>query len=91
MIFGDELISILGNMQHPFVNDLQDKNLEELQNTISSLTNKLTFAYRMGNQPLVNQISMVIESYKAAYNKKMDELIKKQNMQATINIQKDGA
>jgi hypothetical protein len=32
---------------------------------------------------------MVIDSYKKEYNKKMDELIAKQNMGNKINIQKD--
>lgn len=77
-------------MQHPFINDLSDKSLEELQNTLSELNNKLTFASRTGNRPLINQLLMVIESYRSAYDKKMDELIKKQNIQTTINIQKDG-
>ena len=77
-------------MQHPFITDLSDKSLDELQTTLSELNNKLTFASRMGNRPLVNQLVMVIESYRFEYNKKMDELIKKQNIQTTINIQKDG-
>lgn len=77
-------------MEHPFIHDLSDKNLEELQNTISDLNSKLTFAYRIQNQPLVHQLQMVIESYKNQYNKKMDELIKKQNIQTTISIKKEG-
>lgn len=75
-------------MEHPFVTDLSDKSLEELQETISSLNSKLTFAYRSQNAPLVKQIGMVIESYRNAYNKKMDELISKQNIKTQINIQK---
>lgn len=77
-------------MQHPFVNNLSDKSLEDLQKTISDLMNKLTFAYRMGNGPLINQLQMVIESYRSEYSKKMDELIKKQKMDTKISIEKDG-
>jgi len=77
-------------MEHPFIQDISGKNLEELQNTLSDLNSKLSFAYRMQNQPLVHQLQMVIESYKNQYNKKMDELIKKQNIQSAINIKKDG-
>ena len=76
-------------MQHPFINDLSDKSLEDLQTTISDLMKKLNFAYRTGNQPLVHQLNMVMESYKSEYNKKMDDMIKKQNIQNKINIQKD--
>jgi len=76
-------------MEHPFILNLSDKTVEELQNTISSLTNKLTFAYRSGNQPLVNQLNMAIESYKKEYSKKMDEMIKKKDLGDKINIQKE--
>ena len=76
-------------MQHPFINNLSDKTLEELQTAISGLTSKLTFAYRMGNGPLINQLNMAIESYKAAYAKKMDEMMGKQKINTKISIEKD--
>jgi hypothetical protein len=76
-------------MEHPFILNLSDKTVEELQNTISSLTNKLTFAYRTGNQPLVNQLNMAIASYKKEYSKKMDDLVKKKDLGDKINIQKE--
>ena len=76
-------------MEHPFINDLSDKSLEDLQNKISELMSKLNFAYKTGNGPLIHQIQMALESYKSAYNKKMDELISKQKINAQINIQKD--
>lgn len=73
-------------MEHPFVNNLNDKTLEELQTTIGDLTNKLTFAYRTQNSSLIHQLTMVLESYKNEYSKKMDEMIGKQNFQSKINI-----
>jgi hypothetical protein len=73
---------------HPFIGDLSDKSLEELQKTISSLTNKLTFAGRTGNRALINQILMALDNYKAAHAAKMDEMVKKQNIDSLINIQK---
>lgn len=76
-------------MTHPFINDLSNLSLEEIQNKISDLMNKLNFAYRTGNSALIHQLLMVIDSYKFEYNKKMDEFIKKQNMQTNIKIQKD--
>jgi len=76
-------------MEHPFIRDLSDKSIEDLQSTLSDLTSKLNFAYRSGNGPMINQLQMVIESYKNAYNKKMDDLIKNQKINLQINIQKD--
>ena len=38
---------------------------------------------------LIGQIQMVMESYRNEYNRKMDELIKKQNIQNRINIRKE--
>lgn len=76
-------------MEHPFINNIEDKSLEDLQNTISELSKKLTFAYRTGNGPLIHQLNMALESYRKAYSKKMDELINKQNIKSQIKIDKD--
>lgn len=78
-------------MEHPFLSSqsLSEKTLEELQSSVTDLNNKLSFAYRTGNQPLINQLRMVIESYQNQSNTKMDELLKKQNIQSSVKIQKD--
>lgn len=73
-------------MQHPFINDLSDKSLDDLQTTLQGLYSKLNFAHRMQNQALVQQITMVIESYKAESNKRMDDIYKKQNIDSRIKI-----
>lgn len=87
LIFGLELHLVPGDIMHPFIGNLSDKSLEELQTTISTLTTKLTFAGKTGNRALVNQLMMAIDSYKDAYSKKMDDMIKKQDIQSLINIQ----
>jgi hypothetical protein len=77
-------------MKHPFINDISEKSLEEIQETLTNLHNKLTFAHRTGNGPLIHQLQMVIESYRAEASKKLDEVLKKQNIQTKVNIQKEG-
>lgn len=77
-------------MKHPFINDLSNKSLEELQEAMTSLTNKLTFAHRTGNGPLIHQLQMVIESYRAEASLRLDDVLKKQNIQSKVNIQKEG-
>lgn len=76
-------------MKHPFINDLSEKTLEELQTVITGLMNKITFAYRTGNGPLIHQLNMALESYKEAYSKKMDDMMSKQKINAKISIEKD--
>ena len=76
-------------MQHPFINNLSDKSLEDLQTSITDLMKKLNFAYSMQNGPMIHQISMVLESYKAEHSKKMDEIMKKQNIQTTVSVEKE--
>jgi hypothetical protein len=76
-------------MQHPFINDLSDKSMEDLQNIIQDLTKKLNFVYRQQNGPMIAQMMMVLESYKNEYSKRIDEIYKKQNLQNKINISKD--
>lgn len=77
-------------MQHPFIGDLSDKTMEELSTIITDLTKKLSFAYRSQNGPMIHQLGMVMESYKTEYNKKMDEMFKKQNIQTAVKVQKEG-
>lgn len=78
-------------MEHPFLNreELSSKSVEELQDIISSLNTKLTFAYRTGNGPLIHQLQMVLESYRNQVAKKMDELFEKQKLNTRINIQSE--
>jgi hypothetical protein len=78
-------------MEHPFLSsaDLKDKSIEEIQDTISDLMNKLTFAYRTQNGPLIHQLQMVLESHRTQYFKKMDEIFAKQKLNTQINIQSD--
>ena len=76
-------------MQHPFINDLSHLSIENLQDKITDLTSKLSFSSRMNNQTMNHQIMMVLDSYRTEYNKRMDDLYKKQNIQNKIQIQKD--
>lgn len=76
-------------MQHPFINDLSHLSIEDLQDKITDLTSKLSFSSRMNNQTMNHQIMMVLDSYRTEYNKRMDDLYKKQNIQNKIQIQKD--
>lgn len=73
-------------MEHPFINNLSDKSLEDLQTSISSLSGKLTFAYRTGNSALISQINMALESYRSAYKKKMDEMMDNQKVLGQVKI-----
>lgn len=78
-------------MEHPFLssNDLADKTIEELQDSMGGIMNKLTFAYRTQNGPLIHQLQMVLESHRTQYYKKMDEVFAKQKLNNQINIQSD--
>lgn len=75
-------------MEHPFVNkqELASKSLEELQEGISSIMTKLTFAYRSQNGPLIHQLQMILETYRNLHNKKMDDIFEKQKLSTKINI-----
>jgi len=79
-------------MEHPFLDRkaLSEKTLEEIQTALTGLMNKLTFAHRTGNRPLINQLEMVVESYRNEASKKLDEVMKKQNLQNKVSIQKEG-
>lgn len=73
-------------MHHPFISDLSDKTIEELQEAIGDLTSKLTFAHRSGNQPLINQLDMVMNSYKSEQKKKLDKLFDDKDIGDNIHV-----
>lgn len=80
-------------MEHPFLSsaDLADKSIEEIQEAMTSIMNKLTFAYRTQNGPLIHQLQMVLESHRTQYFRKTDEIFAKQKLNNQINIQSDRA
>ncbi len=76
-------------MEHPFLAsvDLDSLSLDELQSKLSDLTSKLTWAGRMRNSALQHQLTMVMESYRNAYRRKLDEQLSKSGINSnTINI-----
>jgi hypothetical protein len=76
-------------MPHPFISDISNKTMDELQNTIQDLTKKLNFVYRQQNGQMISQMRMALESYRVEYSKRIDEAYKKQNLQSKINVSKD--
>jgi hypothetical protein len=76
----------MAGMHHPFINDLSDKNIEELQEAISDLTTKLTFAHRIQNQPMINQLDMILNSYKSEQKKKLDKLFAEKDIGDNIQV-----
>lgn len=71
------------NVNHPLVGSLSDKTLEELSETIATLNKKINFVSRMNNQAVLNQLFMVLESYRTEYRKRQDEMWNKKS--ATFN------
>lgn len=76
------------SMTHPFVADLSDKSIDELQTTITELNKKMLFAGRTHNQALMSQLTLVLESYNQAYSKKMSEMQEKLGASSKISITK---
>lgn len=66
-------------MEHPFLStsDLATLSIDELQTKISELTGKLNFAYQTGNLDLQRQVSMALDSYTTARNKKLNDMYNK--------------
>lgn len=55
---------------HPLLDELSGLSNEEVQKKHSDLMQKLNQAYGMGNQMLINQINMIMESYQEELNKR---------------------
>lgn len=76
-------------MQHPFIHDLSEKSMEDLQKIIQDLTAKLMYVYKTQNGALIQQLQMALDSYNTEYKNRMDAIYKKQNLSNKINISND--
>lgn len=76
----------MSGMTHPFINDLSDKTIEELQEAIGDLTGKITFAHRIQNQPMIMQLDMLMNSYKSEQKKKLDKLFADEDIGDNIHV-----
>jgi hypothetical protein len=66
-------------MEHPQLDVTEIKEshtLDQLQEKIGQLTDRLRFAYQTQNQALINQLNMVLECYTRAQMEKLDEMFK---------------
>jgi len=67
-------------VEHPFLStdEIAKMKLEDIQSKITELTNKLGIAYNTsGNQYLIHQLLMALDSYNSAYQQKLSELFPK--------------
>ena len=73
-------------MEHPFISDLSKLSMDDLQEKITELNKRFAFVARMNNTSMYGQLLMVIDSYNSEYNKRMNEMYKKYNLNNTIQI-----
>jgi hypothetical protein len=48
---------------HPLTPDLSKLNLDELNNKYNDLSNRINFAYRIGNADMIYQLQMLMQDY----------------------------
>ena len=60
-------------VEHPFINDADEKTIDELLDIIGGLYKKLSIANRMNNPALFNQLHMAISTYRLALQTKQQE------------------
>ena len=73
-------------MNHPFMEDLSSKTVEQLQEKIATITKHLNFAYRSQNSALIHQLNMMLHSYQQVYGQKIDESLNRQNATDKIKV-----
>ena len=64
-------------MEHPLIGQLRDLSLEQLQGKLQEINKRLSFSYKTGNQALIHQLQLVQSSYQEEYNRKMQDLMPK--------------
>jgi hypothetical protein len=57
-------------MTHPLIGSVEDKTDEELTTIIADLSKKFSYMSRMHNQPMMNQLIMTLNTYRAEQSKR---------------------
>ena len=55
---------------HPLMSNLNDKTLDELLKSINETYKKISFAGKMGNSAMVNQLRLIADTYQEEINKR---------------------
>ena len=55
---------------HPLMSNVTDKTLDELLKSINETYKKISFAGKMGNSAMVNQLRLVADTYQEEINKR---------------------
>lgn len=63
-------------MEHPGadINEIKKLNIEEIQQKLSDLYKRQSFAYQTNNIPMLSQIDMIIEVYGRAQSELLNEM-----------------
>jgi hypothetical protein len=77
---------------HPLTPDLTKLTIEELTNKHSDLLKRITYAYRIGQMDMVQQLQMLMDDYQTELNlrnqKQLEEMQKSsKNFKNIIDIQ----
>jgi hypothetical protein len=73
---------------HPFISGLENLTLDELQTKMSEITKKMNYVSRTGNNYLIYQLQLALNTYNDAYQTKIQEQFSKSkdNGSLTDNI-----
>lgn len=66
-------------MEHPLISNIDNLTAEELQARITDLNKKLSYAIRIGNGNLANQIRMAIDTFNSKYQEKVQAIYDARN------------
>ena len=75
--------------EHPLMQKLSDLSDADLQNKISDLNTKMTYAYRLNNQGMINQLKMLLDSHNYEYQQRLrKKLSSDKDLKGKIDIAK---
>ena len=59
---------------HPLIGDISNFTLEELGDKIAELNKKMAFAGRINHPGMIQQLQLILSSYRGEYQRKQSEL-----------------
>lgn len=63
-----------GITPHPHVGSLSEKSMDDLSESINTLGNRMSWAFKMGKHDMVKQMQQLLSSYRAEYASRQQEI-----------------
>jgi len=72
-------------MYHPLLDNLDDLTVDQLGEKLNDVNSKITYAHRIGNHQMLQQLQTIQQSIQHKYNEKTKKQLESLNKKSSIS------